>query len=478
MRLRPRLAIIALMALLSVRAAAGDPVSPHFYVGPYFGYTVFDGKLRFPSQTLRDYLNLGGRVGYQWSDWLGVEGLAGFTPTEEEVPTGPRSVRFGHASGALVLSHYGSVFGAPFLMLGAGANRLQARSGIDSTLTRGHLDFGAGLRFWVSDQIALRVEAHDLYSLEKTATGVRDQTLIFGVSAVYAFGARPRDTDQDKVPDRHDDHLATPKGAVVSARGVPVDSDGDGVFDGIDRGANTPKGATIDAFGVAGDSDGDGVYDGLDSCAATPRGASVDAKGCPSDSDQDGVFDGVDQCASTPQGFPVDERGCPKDQDKDGVADDRDKCPDTAAGATVDSSGCVPVGAEIKSELERTGKIVLELGSMSGKALPADARARLDQIGPVLTQLPDLRIEIAGHTDTRGSASANTRLSEERARAVRNYLVQNFPEIKPERFTVKGHGESKPLVKETSPETLAKNRRVEFVVLNPDALKGATPGTP
>ena len=54
---------------------------------------------------------------------------------------------------------------------------------------------------------------------------------------------------------------------------------------------------------------------------------------------------------------------------------------------------------------------------------------------------------------------------------MRDYLTQKFPELKPEQFTVKGYGESKPVVPNTSELNWAKNRRVEFVVLNKDVLK-------
>lgn len=59
------------------------------------------------------------------------------------------------------------------------------------------------------------------------------------------------------------------------------------------------------------DTDQDGVADRRDRCAATPRGALVDARGCPTDFDGDGVFDGLDRCPGTPRGTPVDGVGCP-----------------------------------------------------------------------------------------------------------------------------------------------------------------------
>src|SRR6185503_15716817 len=82
-----------------------------------------------------------------------------------------------------------------------------------------------------------------------------------------------------------------------------------------------------------------------------------------------------------------------------------------------------------------------------------------------------LRIEVGGHTDARGTDKHNQKLSEARAHSVLTYLTTKFTALKPEQFTVKGYGESRPLVPNTGALNWAKNRRVEFVVLNKDVLR-------
>jgi Outer membrane protein and related peptidoglycan-associated (lipo)proteins len=89
----------------------------------------------------------------------------------------------------------------------------------------------------------------------------------------------------------------------------------------------------------------------------------------------------------------------------------------------------------------------------------------------VLSRWPDLRIEVGGHTDDVGGAAFNRKLSLARAQSVLDYLKGKYPAIDAERFTVKGYGESKPLVPNTNDHNRAKNRRVEFKVLNKDVLK-------
>jgi OOP family OmpA-OmpF porin len=108
----------------------------------------------------------------------------------------------------------------------------------------------------------------------------------------------------------------------------------------------------------------------------------------------------------------------------------------------------------------------------TGKSvLLAESYPALDEVGRVLIKWPQLKIEIGGHTDSRGTATMNQRLSEDRAQAVKDYLLDKFPALDKEQLSSRGYGFSKPLVKNSSPLNMAKNRRVEFKVLNRDALK-------
>src|SRR5262249_9193798 len=95
----------------------------------------------------------------------------------------------------------------------------------------------------------------------------------------------------------------------------------------------------------------------------------------------------------------------------------------------------------------------------------------LDAVGMLLTKWPQLKLEIGGHTDSRGSAVRNQKLSEARAASVRSYILGKFPTLDPNQFTVKGYGKTRPIVPNTNELNWAKNRRVEFVVTNNDVLK-------
>ena len=224
------------------------------------------------------------------------------------------------------------------------------------------------------------------------------------------------------------------------------------------KGARPPRVEPV----VERDSDGDGVNDGRDRCPDTPQGASVDAAGCPADSDGDGVYDGLDRCPGTPRGERVDSKGCPSDSDLDGVYDGQDRCPDTPNGIAVDDKGC-PVKAKPAPLFEGSKKsLVLEgvnFETNSATLTPA-SHATLDRVAQSLNDSADVRVEIAGHTDSMGEAAHNMQLSAARADSVKRYLVSRG--VDGSRLVTKGYGESNPIADNASASGRAKNRRVEL----------------
>ncbi|HVH67505.1 MAG TPA: thrombospondin type 3 repeat-containing protein [Gemmatimonadales bacterium] len=312
----------------------------------------------------------------------------------------------------------------------------------------------------------------------------------------------PIDSDGDGVPDGIDKCPNTPAGAHVDATGCPIDSDSDGVPDGIDQCPNTPAGVHVDAKGCPIDSDGDGVPDGIDQCPNTPPGVTVDATGCPLDSDKDGVPDGLDKCPNTPLGATVDANGCPLDSDLDGVPDGIDKCPNTPPGTKVDATGCpLPVEAVAPtpaptpeavrkcppappgSRVDANGCMILFTPDSVRPAAPGapprptliltgvnfetgrsvltrDSYRVLDAVAASLVANPEIRIEVAGYTDSTGRKFMNLRLSQARATAVRFYLARKG--VPPARMVAKGYGASGYIAPNNTLEGRAQNRRVEL----------------
>jgi OOP family OmpA-OmpF porin len=235
-----------------------------------------------------------------------------------------------------------------------------------------------------------------------------------------------------------------------------LDTDGDGVTDDLDKCPGTPAGTAVDGSGcpLPMDDDGDGVTNDIDKCPGTPAGAKVDASGCELDSDGDGVGDSRDQCPNTPAGAKVDEKGCELDTDGDGVVDSADKCPDTPKGDRVDAAGC-----SFKEEIKLPG-VVFETGKadLKPESLPV-----LEGAIATLKRYPDLNIEVAGHTDSRGSDALNLDLSSRRAETVLKYLrdggVTNL-------LKSRGYGERQPVASNNNDEGRQQNRRVVLRVLN------------
>jgi OmpA-OmpF porin, OOP family len=177
---------------------------------------------------------------------------------------------------------------------------------------------------------------------------------------------------------------------------------------------------------------------------------------CASDADGDGIFDGVDECPDSPAGTAVDRKGCPKaavsdDADKDGVPNKKDKCPDTPAGLQVDETGCVVA--------QKTAIQGVTFQPNSAR-LTEEGRQTLEGVAATLKQQDDLKVEIAGHTDSVGSDAYNTLLSQQRAEAVRAYLIEKG--IEESRMGAVGYGELEPVASNETEEGRRTNRRVEF----------------
>jgi len=139
------------------------------------------------------------------------------------------------------------------------------------------------------------------------------------------------------------------------------------------------------------------------------------------------------------------------DADADGVLDNIDLCLETQQGLAVDSTGCAD-GVAIKLE----GVNFL----YNSHELTDEARGILDRVAGAISQHPDLRLEVAGHTDATGDPSYNQWLSMQRAEAVMNYLVAQG--VNPGHIGAAGYGGQRPVADNTTSEGLRKNRRVEL----------------
>jgi outer membrane protein OmpA-like peptidoglycan-associated protein len=226
-------------------------------------------------------------------------------------------------------------------------------------------------------------------------------------------------------PDEEWEIIGGPGIGMISGYGVPTFR----IFAGI---RYTP---------TAHDADGDGIADDEDQCpqVAEDHDGDTDYDGCPEedpDDDHDGVPNKSDECPSAKETI-------------NGVQDD-DGCPDTGDPRVIYENGKIQV----------LDNVQFEHGSAEIKQ---ESNSLLDQVALHMKANPEIkRVRIEGHTDDTGPRDVNVRLSKQRAEAVRQHLVKKG--VNPQRLTAEGYGPDRPLVKDTTDEARAKNRRVEFVV--------------
>ena len=123
--------------------------------------------------------------------------------------------------------------------------------------------------------------------------------------------------------------------------------------------------------------------------------------------------------------------------------------------------------AEIVVHLIRGGTVITLEGIEFefGKAIiKKESSPTLDRAAAILTNHPEIEVEIQGHTDSIGTAEANLKLSQARAEAVRDYLI-DIHMVEPVRLIPIGYGESQPIDDNSTEAGRAKNRRVDFVVM-------------
>jgi len=195
-----------------------------------------------------------------------------------------------------------------------------------------------------------------------------------------------------------------------------------------------------------GDDDNDGVPNETDQCPATPPGAIVNAQGCENDEDGDGVVDRLDRCPGTPAGTAVNEEGCPAAAVK--------SCTTPAPGQAITLEGCA------------AGDTIVLQGvtfEFNQARLTANAKTILDGVGDALVAKPEIKVEVGGHTDAKGSDDYNQKLSESRASSVQQYLVGRG--IDSGRLSAEGYGETMPIADNETDDGRELNRRVELKIV-------------
>jgi outer membrane protein OmpA-like peptidoglycan-associated protein len=272
-----------------------------------------------------------------------------------------------------------------------------------------------------------------------------------------------KDSDRDDVSDAFD--LCPNHRGAWGTQGCP-DTDGDGIPDEIDL---CPYESGLLALQGCPDRDDDGITDAEDNC---PDDAGLpEYNGCP-DTDEDGIIDKLDDCPL--DAGPAETRGCP-DTDDDGVLDKDDKCPEQRGVAW--NFGC-PEGYQLDKIVETITrkqvpltpdeqKIVNnafnDVNFETGKATFEPPAPSLDRLSTLLKGHPDWQVIITGHTDNTGFAASKKELSENRAIAGKNYLIQKG--ISADRIITIGMGDMEPVASNATEEGRRRNRRMVVTIV-------------
>nr|WP_255216389.1 OmpA family protein [Pseudenhygromyxa sp. WMMC2535] len=371
--------------------------------------------------------DLGLRIGYYPLRFFGLEAEGGVAPSRVDDGQGvmPFMVR-GQVVGQLGLWSV-----TPFVLVGGGLIGVRsAREALGDDVDPA-LHFGGGVKFYLDRWVSLRLDVRDVVSNRR---GVEQTFEAHNLEALLSLSivlGRSR-AQRKSTPPPPDE---------------PRDSDGDGIFDDVDQCVDDPE--TVNGFEDEDgcpeqDRDGDGFWDAQDAC---PDEAGVEPDGCPiRDTDGDGIFDDVDQCVEEPET----ENGF----------EDADGCPDALPEAVERFNG------SIKGITFETNEAIIKRSS-----LPA-----LDEAVRTLTKYPDVRIEISGHTDSKGARDHNMDLSRRRAESVASYLIGMG--VAEDRITTVGYGPDVPVDSNATREGRANNRRIEFRVLKGAEARGGSEPAP
>ncbi len=264
---------------------------------------------------------------------------------------------------------------------------------------------------------------------------------------------------------------ATPKAEVIKAKPTPKDQDGDGLLDEVDKCPEDPE--DFDSYEDKDgcpekDNDGDGVPDAADSCPDIPedKDGFEDGDGCPEfDNDLDGLSDINDSCRNKAEDYDgfQDDDGCPEaDNDSDSIVDVLDECINKAEDYDndLDSDGCPEERKLVKFEggqIKLGQKIFFKFAK--SRIMPV-SYPLLDEVAQALKENPTIEIRVEGHTDNKGSARRNKKLSIRRAAAVVKYLRDAG--VSEARMASEGFGKARPIEDNRTKEGRAANRRVEI----------------
>ena len=336
----------------------------------------------------------------------------------------------------------------------------------------GFIPLGLGAEFKLSDEWLLDATAGFAYSfaddMNYYAKGdLNDGYYNIGLGIIFCPNGPNADNDNDGLTNGEENELGTDPDV--------ADTDGDGLSDGAEF-----KEYKTDPMKADSDNDGLNDYDEIKKYSTNPNMMDTDNDGLNDhdelmkhktdplqpDTDGDGLKDGEEVNNYKTSPFKT-------DTDMDGLNDGEEITKYTTDPLNADTDGgTVQDGQEVKNGTDpKDGsddipkkEIVFEIENIQFDInkckIRSDAATILDELVSLLKENEELTVKITGHTCNLGTKAYNMKLSEKRAKAAQQYLVDKG--IDASRTTLEWFGEDKPAVPNTSKANREKNRRVEF----------------
>lgn len=423
--------VASLMLLGLCQTATAANKADTFSLSPVIGGYTFDHR-----QDVNTELVFGARAGYNFTERIGVEALFDLTTD------GPGSKDFYRYGGELLYHMFPKKDFVPYLAVGVGGVHMEQNS-----VNRFAFDYGVGAKYFLNDNIALRADVRGInYKYDKMMTNVE-----------YTLGLYIPFTGSKPAPKP----IATPAPVVTPAPApAPV----------VVPPPPAPKPAPVVEPQPA------------------PKPAPVVIAPPPPPPVPTSVL--KVEPASVEKGKPVtltwsstNASSCEIQPEVGSVPTSGSKTiiPTSNAqytllcsgdGGKINSAAAVQVTepvVEATAAKASASQPVVEAGTRLALKVNFDTSKsiikkqyfdELNKVGEAMSQNKNLKGAIEGHTDNAGNAAANTKLSQQRANAVRNYIVKKF-KIEPSRLTAKGYGPTKPVASNATKEGREQNRRIE-----------------
>ena len=441
------LVVAGLMAALTTVASAGNREET-FSVSPMIGGYTYDGKQHLDTDPV-----YGVRLGYNFTKAFGVEALFDYVHTESTITD--RKIDMYRYGGEMLYHFFPDNTLVPYVAAGyAGLN-------FDTIQPRGAFDYGVGLKWFLSDNFALRGDVRHLLYTSGGSNGTTYNNFEYTIGAYIPFGGTAQVVKAIEVPATPAPAPApeAPLGEIPAAEPTPghykycvtlhIEFD-------IDKALIRPE--YHDEVAKVGDflkkyPDTTAVIEGHTDNVGTPE-HNLDLSQRRAESVVNYLVEkfGIERSRLTAKGYgearPVADNSTNEGKQKNRRIE-----------AVID---CAFDVKEIQPPERLCMALQMEFDTDQAD-IKAEYRDELAKVGDYMKKYPTTTAVIEGHTDDVGGYEYNMKLSQKRAENVVNYLVVNFG-IDRSRLSAKGYGYTRRIAYNNTAEGRQKNRRIDAVI--------------